>query len=263
MRQLSDADDDAAEARIEEVRRLVDPRDDGFGEAVDLVELDVVDLYAAWSATYDEASRPVRVIEEPVVWALLERLPTGRALDAACGTGRHARWLVELGHEVLGVDASPEMLERARAAVPGARFEAGDLCALPVDTASVDVAVCALALDHLPDLVPPLAELARVVRRGGSVVISDVHPLVSFLGGVAHVQLGDGTRGFARNHCHLHGQYLDAFAEVGLEVRACLEPRYDVEALGLKRTAMRCIPEATTAAYLGMPAAVIWDLARR
>ena len=46
----------------------------------------------------------------------------GAALDAACGTGRHARRLAELGHHVIGVDASPAMLERARAALPQATF---------------------------------------------------------------------------------------------------------------------------------------------
>lgn len=263
LRQLSDGDDETARARLDEVRRLVDPEHEAAGEdGVGLVELGVVDLYSAWADTYDEASRPTRAIEEPVFHALLEQLPPRRALDAACGTGRHARRLVELGHEVVGVDVSPEMLERARAAVPEARFEVGDLCALPLESAAVDLAVCGMALDHLRDLGPPLAELARVVRPGGRVVISDVHPVVSFLGGTAHVRLPDGRRGFVRNHCHLHGEYLDAFARSGLEVRRCLEPRYVEEVLGLKRTAMTSIPEATRAAYLGLPAVVIWDLVR-
>ena len=119
-----------------------------------------------WSQTYDA---PLRLfpVEEPAVRRLLSNLPPGRILDAACGTGRHSQWLVAKGHDVIGVDVSPDMLARARAKLPGGRFEQGDLTALPLPDASVDAALCALALVHLPDLRPAFTELARVVRPGG------------------------------------------------------------------------------------------------
>jgi SAM-dependent methyltransferase len=44
---------------------------------------------------------------------MLDDLPVGIALDVACGTGRHARYLAELGHRVIGVDSAPAMLDRA------------------------------------------------------------------------------------------------------------------------------------------------------
>ena len=85
--------------------------------------------------------------------------PPGRILDAACGTGRHSEWLAARGHELVGVDISTDMLTRARAKLPRARFEQGDLTALPLPDCSVDAASCALALVHLPDHRPALAEL--------------------------------------------------------------------------------------------------------
>jgi 2-polyprenyl-3-methyl-5-hydroxy-6-metoxy-1,4-benzoquinol methylase len=48
-------------------------------------------------------------IEQPVVRRILDGLPVGTALDAACGTGRHTAYLHELGHRVIGIDASPEI----------------------------------------------------------------------------------------------------------------------------------------------------------
>jgi len=264
MRQLLEGDDQAARARIEEVRWILDPaRDADFGETTEVAELGVVDLYREWAASYDASSRPVRAIEQPVVWSIFEQLPPGRALDAACGTGRHARRLVDLGHRVVGIDSSPEMLDRARQLVAEAGFEVGDLCKLPVETASMDLAVCALALDHAPTLLEPLAELARTVRPGGTVVVSDVHPVISVMSGVAHVKFADGVRGFVRNHNHLHGEYLHAFAEVGLDVHRCFEPLYGEAEFALKKTAMHFIPEATKAAYLGLPGALVWHLIRR
>ena len=120
-------------------------------------EYDLAAGYRLWSATYDA---PLRLfpVEEPTVRALLAELPPGRILDAACGTGRHGEWLAARGHEVVGVDASTDMLAKARAKLPQARFEQGDLVALPLPDCSVDAALCALALVHLPDLRPAFAE---------------------------------------------------------------------------------------------------------
>ena len=60
------------------------------------------------------------------------------------------------------------MLERARAKVPGASFSLARLDALPLEEASVDLDVCALALTHEADPSPAIKELARVVWLGGT-----------------------------------------------------------------------------------------------
>src|SRR5262249_54243767 len=125
-----------------------------------------------------------------------------------------------------------------------------------------DLALCSLALDHAPALAAPIAELARVVRPGGRLVISDVHPVQSMLGVAAFFAAADGSRGFVRNHRHVHSEHLDAFAAAGLEVRRCLEPRLGPGEVGLQHIATRFVPDAASAAYLGMPAALVWDLVR-
>ncbi|WP_432921539.1 class I SAM-dependent methyltransferase [Microbispora sp. CA-135349] len=262
LRGMNDGDDKTVEARIDEVRWLADAGNTAVDERIPVRELDVEALYRAWADTYDDASRPIRPIEEPVVWSLLEQAAPGRALDAACGTGRHARKLVELGHRVTGVDLSPEMLAKAKEQSPEVDWRTGDLADLPLESGSFDLVVCGLALDHCPSLLEPVAELARVTRPGGRVIVSDINPLMSILGGAAHVKLDQGVRGFARNHSHLHNDFLTAFQEAGLEVRRLHEPRYEAGHLALKRTAMSLVPDATLAAYLGLPAVVVWDLRR-
>ena len=70
-----------------------------------------------------------------------------------CGTGQtRCAYLASLGHEVIGIDCTPEMLEVAKAKAPTARFETGDLTALPLPSDAVDLAVCTLALTHFTHL---------------------------------------------------------------------------------------------------------------
>jgi ubiquinone/menaquinone biosynthesis C-methylase UbiE len=263
FRTLVEGGDDTAEARIDEVRRIVGPEEDStYGLGADIPEFNARAGYAEWSATYDRPGNPLISVEQPVVWGFLDALPVGRALDAACGTGRHAAHLVERGHDVIGVDGSPEMLEFARTRVPPARFLDGDLRALPLDDGEVDVVVCALALAHLDDLRPPIAELARVVRPGGHVVVSDHHPGLAVTGGQALFQAADGSLAFVRQHSHLHSEYLDAFAAAGLEVVRCVEPRLGPEEAAGQGMAAQFIPEATHVAFAGLPGALVWQLER-
>jgi ubiquinone/menaquinone biosynthesis C-methylase UbiE len=264
FRRLVEDDDETAAARIGEVRRIVGSDEEAtFGLGTDVPELDPNAGYARWAATYDQPGNPLISIEQPVVWRLLEALPPGRALDAACGTGRHTAHLFETGHEVTGVDASPEMLELARARAPEARFLEGDLRRLPVDDGEFDLAVCALALGHCGDLREPIAELARAVRAGGSIVLSDLHPAMSVAGGQALFEASDGSLAFVREHVHLHGEYLEAFGEIGLDIVRCIEPRFGPDEAAMQGMAAQFIPEATQAAFVGLPGALIWQLERR
>src|SRR4051794_1733355 len=179
---LSTTDDAAARAaRVGEIRDLVARYDAELAAPLGAPEYGLAEGYRLWSQSYDT---PLRLfpVEEPPVRALLTDLPPCRILDAACGTGRHSAWLADRGHEVIGIDSSPAMLDKARGKLPVARFELGDLIALPLPDASVDAALCALALVHIPDLRLAFAEFARVVRPGGRVVISDVHPFLTALG---------------------------------------------------------------------------------
>jgi ubiquinone/menaquinone biosynthesis C-methylase UbiE len=264
FRTLVEGDDETAATRIDEVRRIVGSEDEGtFGLGTDVPEMDPRAGYARWAATYDRPGNPLVTLEQPVVWGLLDALPPGRALDAACGTGRHTAHLLEGAHEVTGVDGSPEMLELARARAPEARFLEGDLRELPVDDGEFDLAVCALALGHFDDLRAPVAELARAVRPGGSIALSDLHPAMSVAGGQALFEAADGNLAFVREHVHLHGEYLDAFADAGLEIVQCIEPRFGAEEAGMQGMAAQFIANATLAAFVGLPGALIWLLRRR
>ena len=246
--------------RIEaEVRRLACAPGNGWSE---VPERTVAEGYPEWAPAYDQAANPIISLEESVVPALLAESPAGRAVDAACGTGRLSALLAELGHDVVGVDETEEMLVRARERVPGAEFRTGSLTALPLENEAADLAVCSLALTHLADIGPAVTELARVVRLGGRVVISDVHPVMVALGSQAAYRLDDETIRYVRNHVHWPGAYLAAFASAGLDVLACHDLLYRQGEVDLWVSRVALAPDVVSEALVGLPAVIVWDLAR-
>jgi SAM-dependent methyltransferase len=257
LRHLYDGNDEDASRRLQELREVLD--DPVFERAEATPEFDPKEGYALWSDGYDEPGNPIVALEEAVVHELVRSVPPGRALDAACGTGRHAAYLAQLGHQVVGVDLTPEMLARARERVPEAEFQTADLRELPSKDASFELIVCGLALAHLPELDDPVGELTRVLAPGGRLVISVLHPFQALLGWHAPFTRKDGRRGFVREHPHLHAGYLAAFANAGLDVAACLEPPLTERQVVAKRRAFRHLPAATTEAYLGLPAVLVWE----
>src|SRR5918993_2370940 len=157
------------DARVNELKEVLESGDRfPWNLEINPQERQLLEGYAEWAATYD-GPNPLIAAEERVVHPVLRRLvaPGTVALDAACGTGRHAAFLDSLGAVCTGVDQSSEMLRVASAKVSRCRFEQGTLDRLPFDDDRFDVAIVSLALCHLTDPTGAVAELSRVVRRGG------------------------------------------------------------------------------------------------
>ena len=259
------ADGDTNATRMAELADILAKADESTHSfEVTPVERSVGDGYAEWAATYD-GPNPMIVLEESVVVPLLERLAASglRALDAACGTGRHAQLLDACGCVTTGIDQSPEMLDLARRKVPNAEFEVGDVEDLPFDDGAFDLAVVSLALCHLSDPTVAVAELARVLAAGGVLVVSDPHPMGGVLGGQAfYGGVGRGrTLSFVRNHRHHASTWLRAFAAAGLDVVDCVEAPFTDEQIASDPSAA-FHPEAARAAAAGLPSVWIWELRR-
>jgi SAM-dependent methyltransferase len=126
--------------------------------------------------------------EWPAVRGLLPGVSGKRVLDAGCGSGYYSAWLAERGAEVVGIDASEEMVaEAADRYGDVAEFRVADLRE-PLDAAaddvfadeSFDLVVSQLALEHVEDWTTPMSEFARVLNPGGRLVISCDHPFTTY-----------------------------------------------------------------------------------
>ncbi|MGW1622387.1 class I SAM-dependent methyltransferase [Streptomyces sp. NPDC002172] len=266
------ADQAFVEARIAEIRRLLDTPALVQAENVTAAPgtISTAEVYQSWASHYDAPGNQMIDIEQPIVRRILDSLPVGSALDAACGTGRHTAYLHRLGHHVIGVDASADMLAHARERLPDVTFLEADLHQLPLPDDAVDVVVCALALAHVPDLAAVLAEFARVLRPGGHLVISDPHLIVSYLRPTLPRRPGpDGRPSLLTEHHRPLSTYLSAALPLGFQVRRCEEPRRPLHSLvpgtapeplptHMSWDLLHWCPEASAAALDESPVAVVW-----
>ena len=97
-----------------------------------------------------------------------------RILDLGCGAGVPAdRWLADAGFEVIGLDISEVQIERARALVPLATFERGDLATFEVEPGSLDAVISFYALIHVPleDQRELFPRIVGWLRLGGLLMV--------------------------------------------------------------------------------------------
>jgi SAM-dependent methyltransferase len=105
-------------------------------------------------------------------WAA-QSIGGGRVLDAGCGSGWGTALLARAAGEAVGVDLSPAAVAEARREHGElARFEEGDLRALPCGDGEFDQVVCFEALTQTAEPEPVLEELSRVLRPGGLLLVS-------------------------------------------------------------------------------------------
>lgn len=116
------------------------------------------------------------VMDAPMVAALPA---AGRMLDVGCGEGRFCRMAAERGLEIVGIDPTVDLLARAQALHPSGRYIEGMAEELPFEDASFDVVVFYMTLIDIPDFRAALAEAVRVLRPGGRLLISNLHPYVT------------------------------------------------------------------------------------
>jgi ArsR family transcriptional regulator len=121
--------------------------------------------------------------------------PAWRVADLGCGTGQLTALVAPHVRQVIGVDGSADMLHEARRRFDrqsNVDLRLGTLEALPIDDGQVDIVLMALVLHHLPDPGRALKEAARVLHRGGRVLIIDMlpHDRAEYQQQMGHVWLG-------------------------------------------------------------------------
>ena len=137
-----------------------------------------------WNARMGEGNDFHKQLVEPSQLRLLGSVVGDRVLDVACGNGQFARKLTELGAMVVGIDAAEGMVRNAKArSAPGTSsveyrvVDATDEAALlALGERGFDAAVCTMAIMDMASVVPLAQALTQLLRPGGRLVFSVVHP---------------------------------------------------------------------------------------
>ncbi|MFD0205163.1 MULTISPECIES: class I SAM-dependent methyltransferase [Saccharothrix] len=162
-------------------------------------------------------------------------------LDLGCGEGRVSRDLVERGHRVTGIDASPTLVAAARQADPEGRYLVADSADLPFPDGSFDLVIAYNVLMDVDDLPGTVAEVGRVLAPGGRLCLSITHPITntgSFRDGLFVLDRPyfgrhrfedeverDGMRMKFQGWNHPLSAYTAAMEDAGLLIETLREPR--------------------------------------
>lgn len=157
---------------------------DGWNESAD-----------AWIADQGDAGDFGRrwVLDAP----MLARVDDGdfqTALDVGCGEGRFCRMLAWRDLDVIGVDPTVRLLEEARKRHPDGDYREGRAESLAFEDNAFDLVVSYLTLIDIPDYRAGIAEMARVLKPGGSLLIANLNGFITACADVAWIRDEAGNR---------------------------------------------------------------------
>ncbi|ARN83126.1 class I SAM-dependent methyltransferase [Methylocystis bryophila] len=141
----------------------------------------IVDQFTRWAKPFSEL--PIHAEADAMARTLraCALTPDSDVLDVACGPGILACAQAPLSRSVTGVDITPAMIEQAHARQAAAGLEnmawrVGDAIALPFESGSFDRVTTRYSFHHMPDPAATLAEMVRVCRSEGRIVVIDATP---------------------------------------------------------------------------------------
>ncbi len=183
----------------------------------------VAQAYDRWAETYDSQDNRTRDLDAVVLRTHGPGIRGRAVLELGCGTGKNTEWLAANCRTVTALDLSEGMLTAARARVSASHvsFVQHDLLTpWPVADGTMDLVVGNLVLEHIRDLSPVFRECARVLRRGGKLYLSELHPARQLRGAQAHfTDVSSGDVVHVPAFTHTISEYVNTAISAGFTLR--------------------------------------------
>lgn len=188
------------------------------------VQVPPLEGYRLWSRTWETDPSAIVSLESRSLAPWLTDLRGKVVIDLSCGVGRLLTHAKVQGATALGIDLCWEMLTEARKKCGIAdNLAQADTRRLPLSSGCADLAVCALSLGHISPMESAVFELARIVRRGGSLLITDFHP-DAIRRGWKRTFRSDGQTYEIETHLYTKELLLEWASRCGLVLDEMLEP---------------------------------------
>jgi SAM-dependent methyltransferase len=167
------------------------------------------DFFAGYSSLPRSVGGLAAAPEWPTLQAMLPDIRGLRVLDLGCGFGWFCRWAAEHGaREVLGLDISRNMLERARAETndEAVSYAIADLDHLDLPRGAFDLVYSSLAFHYVEDAARLYAAIHDALAEGGRLVFSTEHPIFMASGKPGWIVTDDGGRTWPVDRYSLEGR---------------------------------------------------------
>jgi 2-polyprenyl-3-methyl-5-hydroxy-6-metoxy-1,4-benzoquinol methylase len=159
--------------------------------------MNVKDAYNNWAAQYDTDLNKTRDLEAVSLRQTLSNIDFTSCLEVGCGTGKNTEWLAAKAKEVLAIDLSEEMLNKARN-----KTYKGNVSFLQFDmnetwdftNRQFDMVVFSLVLEHIKDIDNIFNKVSEKIKPGGYLYLGELHPFKQYTGSKAKFETDKGTQ---------------------------------------------------------------------
>lgn len=158
--------------------------------------MSIAEAYNQWANQYDTNQNKTRDLDQLATQKTLQKYAFEKVLELGCGTGKNTAWLLEQGAEVIGVDFSAGMLEKARGKIQSSKVEFLQVDITkdwPTTIPTVDLATCSLILEHISHLDFVFQQAYQKIKGGGHFFICELHPFKQYTGSKARYETEEGV----------------------------------------------------------------------
>jgi ubiquinone/menaquinone biosynthesis C-methylase UbiE len=192
--------------------------------------MSVQKAYNQWAEQYDSMENKTRDLERKAKQQILSSIQFSNILELGCGTGKNTEWIATKANQVIAVDFSEEMLEKARKKITAQHvsFVQADI-SKPWDFISnkPDLITCSLILEHILDLDFVFAEAFKALEKDGLFYICELHPFKQYTGSKARYEQDNETHVL---ECYTHhlSEYTLSAKKAGFELNM-IDEWFDTE----------------------------------
>ncbi|MBL7713871.1 MAG: class I SAM-dependent methyltransferase [Bdellovibrionales bacterium] len=179
--------------------------------------------YDTWSSFYDDYVNPTVAADDLSFPSQYSEVREKKVLEIGCGTGRHTVRLLAAKNQVTGIDISSGMLKvlNQKISSPDLTLIEGDFMTHPLEPRSYDHIVASLVLEHIEDLSAFFSKCGRILKKGGKVFLSELHPERMAQGIFAHFKDQKGSEVHLKSVNHTETEFRNSATQSGFEILKC------------------------------------------
>ncbi|MBA6153070.1 class I SAM-dependent DNA methyltransferase [Gelidibacter maritimus] len=182
--------------------------------------MNIEKAYNIWADQYDTNSNKTRDLDTKSTIETLNKFDFSKVIELGCGTGKNTTFLLKKADEIIGLDFSQEMLNKAKDKIKDERveFRRADLTAeWNIENNYADLITCSLVLEHIEKLNFVFNQANKKLKNGGLFFISELHPFKQYSGSKAKFETENGTQEL-ETYVHHFSEYLEVANENGFEL---------------------------------------------